>query len=80
MIPTEVKARFEDYQYKRNKFIARSACENNTMHIIPDDECDELLNIMVRIYDYAYRQAINDCMALNEIEFPNNHDRGRNDI
>lgn len=72
MIPTEVKARFEDYQYKRNKFIAKSACESNTMHIIHDDECDELLNIMVRIYDYAYRQAINDCMALSQIEFPNN--------
>lgn len=72
MIPTEVKARFEDYQYKRNKFIAKSAYENKTMCIIPEAECDELLTIMVRIYDYAYRQAINDCMALNEIEFPNN--------
>lgn len=72
MTPNEIKERFEDYQYKRNKFIAKSAYENTTMHVIPEPECDELLNIMVRIYDYAYRQAINDCMALNEIEFPNN--------
>lgn len=72
MIPMEIKARFEDYQYKRNKFIAKSAYENKTMCYIPEAECDELLSIMVRIYDHAYRQAINDCMALNEIEFPNN--------
>ena len=72
MIPMEIKARFEDYQYKRNKFIAKSAYENKTMCDIPEAECGELLNIMVRIYDYAYRQAINDCMAINEIEFPNN--------
>ena len=71
MIPMEIKSRFEDYQYKRNKFIAKSACENTTMHVVSDTECDELLNIMVRIYDYAYRQAINDCMALSQIEFPN---------
>ena len=72
MIPEKIKAHFEDYQYKRNKFIARSACENTTMQVVSDTECDELLNIMVRIYDFAYRQAINDCMAVNEIEFPNN--------
>ena len=71
MIPEKIKARFEDYQYKRNKFIAKSAYENKTMLVIPEPECDELLNCMVRIYDFAYRQAINDCMALNEIEFPN---------
>lgn len=71
MTPTEIKARFEDYQYKRNRFIAKSACENRTIQIIPDNELDELFKIMVRIYDFAYRQAINDCMALNEIEFPN---------
>lgn len=71
MTPTEIKARFEDYQYKRNKFIAKSAYENKTMQVIQDTECSELLSIMVRIYDYAYRQAINDCMALDEIEYPN---------
>ena len=72
MIPTEIKARFEDYQYKRNRFIAKSAYENKTMQDIQDTECSELLSIMVRIYDFAYRQAINDCMALSDIEFPNN--------
>jgi hypothetical protein len=72
MIPTEIKERFENYQLTRNTYIAKTASKNTTMNVIPDPECEEILHIMCNIYDFAYRQAINDCMALSQIEFPNN--------
>lgn len=70
----EVRRSFDRYQNIRNTYIAKQSAKSKVMCSMTDTELDEIFKLMTSFYDFGYNQALNDCIALNSLDFPNNLD------
>lgn len=67
---SNIKERFEQYQYVRNSQVAKRASQCEVICKLNDEDCTEVLHAMTFVYDLAYRKAVNDCLLLSEVKFP----------
>lgn len=71
MTDTEVRRRFEQYQETRNYIVAKLAYKSEKLKAMSDEDVSQILDIMTTIYDLGYRKAINDCLSIENLEYPN---------
>lgn len=70
----EVRRSFDRYQTIRNTYIAKQCAKSNIMCQMLDTQLDEIFKLMTSFYDFGYNQALNDCIALDSLDYPNNLD------